>query len=196
MVKIESFEAYAIEYEVWYDKHRLIYELELEAVKALLPRKGVGIEIGVGTGRFALPLGIMVGVDPSSAMRKIAQAKGIHVIDGVAEVLPIPDKEYDFVLFVTTICFLDYPEQAFREAYRILKPGGSIVIGFIDKNSPVGQSYEKHKQESRFYKDAIFHSADEIVSCLQDAGFKDFSFVQTIFQQLDKILIKEPYPSF
>jgi hypothetical protein len=38
-----------------------------------LPKSNNGIEIDVGSGRFAAPLGIKVGIDPSSEMRDVAQ---------------------------------------------------------------------------------------------------------------------------
>jgi hypothetical protein len=56
-----------------------------------LPKSGTGVEIGVGTGRFAEPLGIRVVIEPSKAMRRMAQKRGIEVIDGVAESLPFDD---------------------------------------------------------------------------------------------------------
>jgi len=66
-----------------------------------------GIEIGVGSGRFAVPLGIKTGVDPSPRMREIAQQKGVKVIDAVAEELPFENSQFELVLMVTTICFVD-----------------------------------------------------------------------------------------
>ncbi|MBW2217209.1 MAG: methyltransferase domain-containing protein [Deltaproteobacteria bacterium] len=50
---------------------------------------------------------------------------------GIAEKLPIRSETFDYALFVTTICFLDSLDQAFSEAFRILKPKGIVVIGFI-----------------------------------------------------------------
>ena len=87
---------------------------------------------------------------------------------------------------VTTICFLDNVESALKEDYRVLKPGGYLIIGFIDAESPLGRLYEKHKKESTFYKDAIFYSVKKVVSYMEKANFKDFSFRQTIFQQKKK----------
>jgi ubiquinone/menaquinone biosynthesis C-methylase UbiE len=46
---------------------------------------------------------------------------------------------------VTTICFLDNIEKAFNEIYRVLKSNGSVIIGFIDAESPLGKFYEEHK---------------------------------------------------
>jgi len=40
---------------------------------------------------------------------------------------------FDFVLIVTTLCFLDDPVQAFRESRRVLRPAGAIIIGMLDR---------------------------------------------------------------
>lgn len=192
MAKVEAFNTNIAEYEAWFEKYKYVYESELDAVKSLLPGNGIGLEIGVGTGRFAVPLGIRFGVEPSPAMRNVAQKKGVKVIDGVAEALPLDNEQYDSALFVTTICFVDSLEAAFKEAYRILKPGGTIVIGFVDKNSPLGKRYEKSKKHNPFYRDATFYSVKEIASYLEQGGFKSLSFVQTIFKDLDMITTKEP----
>lgn len=54
--------------EAWFSRHQAAYLSELFVVRALLPWEGKGLEIGVGTGRFAAPLGVEVGVDPSKEM--------------------------------------------------------------------------------------------------------------------------------
>lgn len=61
MPRISPFEKYAEQYESWFEKNRWVYEAELRAVKAMLPAVGTGLEIVVGTGRFAGPLGIKDG---------------------------------------------------------------------------------------------------------------------------------------
>jgi SAM-dependent methyltransferase len=190
--RVESFEKNVDRYEAWFDRNRSAYESELEALRALLPKSGEGLEVGVGTGRFAAPLGVRVGVDPSSAMSKVAMERGIEVHSGVGENLPCQDSSFDFVLLVTTICFLDDVPAALGEAYRVLKSGGCILVGFIDRESSLGKVYEKRKQDNEFYRDATFLSVNEVVYHLKQAGFHDFVFRQTIFQNPTEM--KQPDP--
>jgi ubiquinone/menaquinone biosynthesis C-methylase UbiE len=192
MTRIESFESYSSRYEEWFEKNMYVYESELQALRLQVPEGKTGIEIGVGSGRFAEPLGVWLGVDPSSRMRRIAAQRGIEVIAGIAESLPIRDGQFDFALMVTTICFLESIEGAFREVFRILKPRGLVIIGFIDKDSPVGTLYQKYKKDNVFYRYATFYSTSEVVSHMKNVGFKDFSYIQTIFNKLDEIQKVEP----
>lgn len=197
MMEKRPFEIHTDEYEEWFEKNRFVYEAELRAVKELLPAEGESIEIGVGSGRFAVPLGIRLGIDPSLKMAEIAVKRGIEVHEGIAEDLPFDDGRFDFALMVTAICFLNDVKAALREAYRILKPGGALVIGFVDRTSPLGKKYERHKAENKFYREASFYSADEIVSLMTGAGFGNFAFTQTIFRDLNGIdnteVVKDGY---
>jgi len=192
MPRIEPFEKYSGKYEDWFKRNKFAYESEIQAIKELLPRGKKGIEIGVGSGKFAVPLGIKIGVDPSPRMREIAQQKGIKVIDAVAEELPFENSQFELALMVTTICFVDNLNLAFREAYRILKSGGYLIIGFVDKDSLLGKLYQQNKKKNVFYKIATFYSVKEVVYNLNKVGFKEFNFKQTIFRNLTEIKSAEP----
>ena len=192
MPRIEPFEKYSEKYEDWFERNEFVYKSEIQAIKELLPKMKKGIEIGVGSGRFAVPLGIKTGVDPSPRMREIAQQKGVKVIDAVAEELPFENSQFELVLMVTTICFVDNLGLAFREIYRILKPDGYLMIGFVDRDSSLGKLYQQHKENSLFYKIATFYSTKEVVYNLSKVGFKEFDFRQTIFHSLNEIKNIEP----
>ena len=192
MAKTKPFEEHQLLYEEWFEKNGFVYESELLAVKNQLPGGGRGVEIGVGSGRFAAPLGIKIGVEPAVAMRELARDRGIEVIGGVAEALPLKECEFDFALMVTAICFLDDTEAALQEAYRVIRPNGSLVIGFVDKDSLLGKLYLKRRHESLFYGIATFYSVDEVMNYLRETGFRDFGFSQTIFKPLKEIHAIEP----
>ena len=141
MARTEPFDLHLNEYEEWFNEYRCVYESELEAVRHFIPKGKKGIEIGIGTGRFSIPFGINEGVEPSLVMRHFTSHKGLKVYDGIAENLPLPDNSYDFVLMVTTICFVDNVTKCLNKVYRILKPGGSLILGFVDKSSSLVENY-------------------------------------------------------
>lgn len=181
MAKTSAFDKLAAEYDAWFDRHCFFFRAELAALRSIVPATGHGVEIGVGTARFALPLGISIGVEPSPAMAELARQRGLDVREGVAEALPFGDESFDFALMVTVVCFLDDVYGAFREAWRILKPGGAFVVGFIDRESELGRTYEQKRERSVFYRDATFYSVNDLVLLLHETGFSDFSYRQTLF---------------
>ncbi len=187
MPKIEPFEEHSDEYEAWFEENEIAYKSELKAVRHFIPEGKKGMEIGIGSGRFARPLGIEIGVEPSEEMRKMAEEKDLEVYDAAGESLPFEDNEFDFVLMVTTICFLDDVKQTFKETGRVLKDNGLFIIGFVDKDSPLGQVYQQKKEKSKFYRPATFHSAEGVMKKLKKQGFKNLETVQTLFGQLPEI---------
>jgi len=181
----------AREYDDWFVRNEMAYRSELAAVKAFLPLSGRGLEIGVGTGRFAGPLGIEVGVEPAKAMAAIARQRGIKVLEAYAEALPFEDASFDFVLMVTVLCFLADPFQALCEATRVLKPRGRLIIGLIDPDSPLGRAYETNKAKSKFYRQAKFHPVGQVLKWLADLDYNELKTCQTIFQDSATVMVPQ-----
>ena len=192
MPRTAPFEAHHRRYDDWFVRHAAAYQSELLAVRSLLPWLGLGLAIGVGTGRFAAPLGVQVGIDPASKVLDYAANRGISTVQAIAELLPFSDSSFDYALCVTTICFVDDATAMLSEAHRILKLGGELVIGFIDRTSDLGQHYLAHQAENVFYREATFYSAAEVEQLLRDTGFTEPVWVQTLSKTLDETREIEP----
>jgi ubiquinone/menaquinone biosynthesis C-methylase UbiE len=199
MLQTLPFNDHVTEYEEWYKKHPFVFKSEVTAIRELLPagENIRGIEVGLGTGRFAKALGIKEGIEPAANMRTVAEKKGIFVLNAMAEHLPYKSLQFDFVLMNFCISYFEDVPEAFNEAHRVLKRGGYLITGFIDKNSRIGKYYRERKQESVFYKNAKFYTVPKIEKELKAAGFKNLQFFQTLFHDLNKIeCIERPLPGY
>ncbi|MEM0141630.1 MAG: class I SAM-dependent methyltransferase [Thermoplasmatales archaeon] len=154
---INYFEANYKKYDQWFESHRREYDEQLTFLKGIIP-VGTGIEIGVGTGRFAAPLKISFGLDSSREMLRLARKRGVKTILGSAYETKLPDKSFEYSLFYMTLCFLKYPERAIKEASRISKKVISVII---DKRCAYAEGLMKEK--AGFYALANFYTDSEIV---------------------------------
>lgn len=172
-------------YDKWYDDNRFAYLSEIEALKKVVPKKGEGLEIGVGTGRFAAPLSIKFGIDPSKKMIMLAKKRGVNTQLGFGESLPFTDTRFDYVAIINTLCFVKNPRQRIMESHRVLKNRGKLIIGFINRNSFLGKAYQA--KQSRYYKYANFLNVEELSQLIEGLQFSLLGFYQTIFQFPEKI---------
>jgi ubiquinone/menaquinone biosynthesis C-methylase UbiE len=90
------------------------------------------LDVGGGTGRVS---GMLTGVkriiviDPSSAMLQGARSKkGLYLANASAERIPFQDNSFDRVLVVDAFHHFNNQELAATELFRILTPGGRLVI--------------------------------------------------------------------
>lgn len=192
MPRIKPFQEHTDRYEEWFETYEAAYGSEVAALRSLRPEGGRGLEVGVGSGRFADPLAIEYGIDPASDMLSIAVNRGVNGVIGVAEALPFRPGTFDLGLLVTTICFVEDLGETLREVGRVLRPGGHVLLGYIDKDSRVGRKYQEIQDESPFYRDATFHTTDGVLETLEAVGFGDFEVRQTIFEMPADMIDPDP----
>ena len=121
-----------------------------------------GLEVGVGSGRFAIPLGIDGVLIHLKDLAVMAKHRGIEVIRGEAEHLPYRAGSFDLVLMMTVICFLDDIHAAFHEAHRVLGRDGTLVAGFIEEGGKIVQKYRNEPVKGRFLPFATFRTMNEV----------------------------------
>ena len=192
--EISAFEDSAEDFDAWFSKNQIVFESELLAERYFLSNPRNSVSIGVGSGLFASRLGIEYGVEPSKQMAKLAERRGIKVKIGRAEDVPFEDERFDTVLMSTVLSYVDDPEKAVKEAYRILKPGGHIVVSFLAREGSYAMLYDlaylrgkydpeispKYPYPIKFIRGAHWNSIDEVTNLLKEAGFVDLKYVQTL----------------
>ncbi|ABL88553.1 Methyltransferase type 11 [Pyrobaculum islandicum DSM 4184] len=170
---MEVFRSRAVDYDRWYAAHPALYKSELDAVSRFDCRGGV--EVGVGTGRFAAPLGLRVGVDPVREMLKLAPRE-LELVEAVGEALPLREKSLPCALLVVTLCFVDNPRAVLREAARVAE---RVVACIVPRESPWGRLYvEMGARGHPFYSRARFYTVREVVEIAE--GMRPLRIVATL----------------
>lgn len=166
------------DYDDWYDAHPVLYRTEMAALRKAVPRRGRGLEVGVGTGRFAEPLRVRFGLDPSPGMLGLAKDRGILAVQGIGEALPFKAASFDFLLIVFVLEFVDDLQGFLGEAARALRPGGALVTGLIDKDSAWGRHFHSSSEARRFFHPP---APQELVGILESVGLQFQQSWQTLF---------------
>ena len=172
------FEEHAGDYDTWFDEHNSVYQAQLRILRGAILDFRLGLEVGVGSGRFAVPLGVQCGIDPSQNLVRMAKQRGVEVALGEAEHLPYRTGSFDIVIMMTVICFLDDIPGAFHEAYRVLASDRTLVAGFIEADGEIFQEYQHEQVKGRFLRFATFRTLDEIYGFFRQAGFEEISVLQ------------------
>lgn len=153
---------------------------------ARLPKGGKVLDVGCGTGEHlhrAEDAGLRAfGVEPAPAMLAVARSNvpTAEIKQGVATDLPFGDAEFDLVIMVEVLRYLDRPdtEKALLEARRVLKPGGQLFVTLVNRWALDGfyvlqraRSLARRRQYDAVNPYCLFHTPASARRDLAAAGF-------------------------
>jgi ubiquinone/menaquinone biosynthesis C-methylase UbiE len=171
------FDSRADTYDSWYTTPLGAYEDELE--NALVFRHVGGVrgktvlDVGCGTGLYSIRLSEsgadVTAVDISLKMieiaRRKAQDRGQYIWYDEADMakLPYENRTFDMVVSITALEFAADPLLALMEMARVLRPGGKLVVGVLNNDSPWADARrERAKREASIYGTAHFFSSSDL----------------------------------
>jgi len=134
------------------------------------------LDVGCGDGELTEKLAKLgadvTDIDANPDMIAAAQhrhAGTYRVADAAA--LPFADDTFDAVTAVTVLCVCDDPKKLVGEITRVLKPGGSLVIGELGKWSLWALSRRlRGLVGNRMWSEAHFFTMTELKTLAADAG--------------------------
>lgn len=157
------------------------------------PARGLRIlDVGCGDGVLATRLaqggarvaGLDASADMLAAARSRAEAAGVEVdlVEGEAGNLPFPTGQFDCVVSVATLCFLDDPRRAIREMVRVLQPGGWLILGELGRwNLWAAQRRVKGWLGADLWRAAHFRSRGDLLALVAGAGLADAKVTGAVF---------------
>ncbi|MHB1627178.1 MAG: class I SAM-dependent methyltransferase [Bacilli bacterium] len=137
-------------------------------------------DLGCGTGAYATALaqaGLhVIGVDESPDMLAKARAKSLTAgsasfLQADLAALPLGSATLDAVLLQVTLEFVADPTVVLREAFRVLKPNGRLVLGLIHGSGPWARHYRARAEgdAASIYRHAHFFTLKEVRDLLGTA---------------------------
>jgi ubiquinone/menaquinone biosynthesis C-methylase UbiE len=190
-------------YDHHYDRSRgRCYHTHLsQHIMEVLPKTGLLLDIGCGTGLFVekylVENGTAVGIDISRGM--ILQARRrcreSEFVIGTGETIPFGDDAFDAVASLLAFSYMREPQEMLDEAFRVLKPGGTIVICTLGKKlltygvPAIYQIGEKMRVNHLVVRDFGEHYYDEadMSRMFSSAGFVGIQAKWCSFAHIDLI---------
>jgi arsenite methyltransferase len=145
----------------------------------------VVLDLGSGAGRDCFlaaektgSSGQVIGVDMTPEMLALAEKNRIelgldHVrfVSGLIESLPVPDQSVDVILSNCVINLSPDKAAVFREAYRVLRPGGQMVVSDVVLTTPLPQVLaERQDLYCGCLSGAMLQ--DDYMALIRQAGFE------------------------
>lgn len=200
----KGFDEYAEKYDTWFMSNPNVLLSEVRLVAAVLQGARRVLSVGCGSGLFEkimredFDIDVRDGIEPSEPMAAIARKRGMRVDVSTGEDAEFPAGVFDLILFNGSPSYITDLRKVVDKAYEALPAGGRIVLVDVPKESTYGVLYNLAKALGTWdhpllegtYPDnpypielvkvANWRTTAEKVNLLEEAGFKDISYTQTL----------------
>lgn len=201
----QKFDGYADKYDEWFMKNENLFTSELrlfEKVLGDITGKKL-LSVGCGSGLFEsyIDSSNIDGIEPSEDMGRIAEKRGINVIQyGLIEDVDLPDETYDIIYFNGSSSYMEDLKPVYEKSLRALKKNGKLILLDVPKESAFGFMYLLGKSlntyDHEFLEGAmpelpyplalassgVWHTTEEKINVLKELGIKNFDFYQTLIK--------------
>ena len=191
----------AIAYDKLTREHRMD-EIKKQAndVAKYLKNGDSVLEVAPGAGYLAIEIAKLgnykiTGLDISDILIEIckqnalkANVKNINFQQGNVSDMPFPDNKFNFIVCVLSFKNFKEPVQALKEMYRVLKPGGMVLI--MDLNGGASLKATKKVAENMGLKGIMAYIAgavqrsaaynkEELENFISSTKFKDYEIQES-----------------
>jgi len=134
----------------------------------------VGGRTGAFTTRFAPPEAGVTVLEPEGDIVRAAERRHpeIRFVTGHGEKLPFPDATFDRVTAIRSTHHMEAPEQFFREALRVLTPGGRLVVEELAPSSGLAKLFSRLMRRRHHHRPMDFRGPPDWVRGVTDAAFE------------------------
>jgi dolichol-phosphate mannosyltransferase len=133
------------------------------------------LDAGCGSSAIIQSLNNAIGMDLNLSKLRFLSRRGIPLLSGSSFALPFKDASFDCVISSQVIEHVPFEEVLFAEMWRVLSPGGLLVIGTPD------------------YASVAWRFIEPIYGCLMPGGYRDEHITHYTREQLTNILVRHGF---
>lgn len=199
----QKFDGYASKYDEWFMENENLFTSELRLFKKVLGdiegKKLLSVGCGSGLFESYIDASNIEGIEPSEDMGRIAEKRGVNVIqNGLIEDVILPEGYYDIIYFNGSSSYIENLAPVYEKCLHALKSGGKLILLDVPKESAFGFMYLLGKSLNTYDHEylegampslpyplalacsGVWHTTEEKINVLKALGVETFEYYQTL----------------
>ena len=194
----ETMDGHSTKYNSLPENNSFVFQSEIVAIRGMLPEsvERIGLTVGSDADLYDAALGLNGGIERFLQLPGNETDRGNEIREDEIDRPQYSDMQFDFILMILPVLSHENLFITMKEAYRILKADGSLLVGFMDRDHLNGRPHTSQENARSLYKQPTQPAAykvEKIINELIKAGFRDLEFKQTLFGNPDRVIsIQQP----